>query len=311
MIWPFKKKKKQSKRFEELQRRLEQKKTVHLENFKEKHKNAVVWAKRKGLKTEELASKSAKGLAAGMAAGAMVLSSGVPLVGQDSQAKQSKPKELSRDVSDTDIKETIVARKDVRPEVKKALDGKDMYDEAKITKELSKVLDVPVKAEQDGIRLNNTYGIIGYESHLTRYPGDNISTHFQSDRDFDLYSHASMAGGPGAWGYIAPSRQEMTQRDVDREKYYLVAQTFLSPNWGTAEVKEWFHHRKMLVISPQNGMVVVGVLEDAGPEPSTGNSFGGSPEVMEALSFHGGGSHVLMYFVDDPKDEIPLGIYGL
>jgi hypothetical protein len=302
MIWPFKRRKKQSKKFEELQRKLEQKKTAHLENLKEKHKSAVVWAKRKGIKTEELAGKSAKGLAAGVAAGAMVLSSGVPLVNQESQAKQSKPNEPRGDA--TDIKETIVAKKDVRPEVKKVLDGEDMYNETKITKELSKVLDIPVKAEQDGIRLNKTYGIIGYESHLTRYPGDNISTHFQSDRDYELYSHASMAGGPGAWGYIAPSRQEMTQKDIEREKYYLVAQTFLSPNWGTPEVKEWFRHRKMVVVNPQNGIVVVGALEDAGPEPSTGNSFGGSPEVMEALRFHGGGSYVLMYFVDDPKDEI-------
>jgi hypothetical protein len=309
MIWPFKRRKKQSKKFEELQRKLEQKKTAHLENLKEKHKSAVVWAKRKGIKTEELAGKSAKGLAAGVAAGAMVLSSGVPLVNQESQAKQSKPNEPRGDA--TDIKETIVAKKDVRPEVKKVLDGEDMYNETKITKELSKVLDIPVKAEQDGIRLNKTYGIIGYESHLTRYPGDNISTHFQSDRDYELYSHASMAGGPGAWGYIAPSRQEMTQKDIEREKYYLVAQTFLSPNWGTPEVKEWFRHRKMVVVNPQNGIVVVGALEDAGPEPSTGNSFGGSPEVMEALRFHGGGSYVLMYFVDDPKDEIPLGVYGL
>ena len=67
----------------------------------------------------------------------------------------------------------------------------------------------------------------------------------------------------------------------------------------------------MVVVNPANGQVVVGVLEDAGPEPSTGNSFGGSPEIIEALGFAGGGSDVLFYFVDDPDDKVPLGGYGL
>ncbi len=111
------------------------------------------------------------------------------------------------------------------------------------------------------------------------------------------------------WGYI--EQDSLTQKDVEKEKYYLVAQTFLSPNWGSSEVKAWFRHRKIVVVNPQNGQVMVGVLEDAGPEPSTGNSFGGSPEVMEVLGFPGGGSNVLFYFVDDPKDQIPLGSYGI
>jgi hypothetical protein len=67
----------------------------------------------------------------------------------------------------------------------------------------------------------------------------------------------------------------------------------------------------MVAVNPQNGRVVIGVLEDAGPEPSTGRKFGGSPEIMEELGFVGGGSYVLMFFVDDPKDKIPLGAYGL
>lgn len=310
MFWPFKKEKKKSRQFEALSERLEEKKTAHLEEFKEKHKAAVAWAKRKGVKTEDLVSRSARGLAAGVAAGAMILSSPVPMVGQIQNLEKNK-NEHKRDISEAEMKATVIAKEDVRPRVKQALGDTDMYDEKKVSKNLSEALGVPVKPELDGIRLNKTYGVIGYESHLTRYPGDNISTHFQSSRDYELYSHASMAGGPGAWGYIAPSRKAMTQKDVEREKYYLVAQTFLSPNWGTPEVKEWFRHRKMVVVNPRNGIVIVGALEDAGPEPSTGNTFGGSPEVMEALDFHGGGSNVLFYFVDDPKDEIPLGVYGL
>lgn len=310
MWWPFKKQKRQSKAFEKLSGRLEERKSQHVEELKEKHKSAVSWAKRRGIRAEEIAKKSARGLAAGVAAGAMVMSTGLPAGEQTKEAEKSD-KELKRELSDNTLQASVKAKKDVSDEVKKTLSGEDMYNEKIISKKLSAVLKVPVKAELDGMRLNKTYGIIGYESHLTRYPGDNLSTHFQSSLDYQKYGHASMAGGPGAWGYIAPSKQALTQKDTEREKYYLVAQTFLSPNWGSPEVKAWFRHRKMVVVNPQNGQVVVGVLEDAGPEPSTGNSFGGSPEVMEALGFPGGGSNVLFYFLDDQKDQIPLGSYGI
>ena len=104
---------------------------------------------------------------------------------------------------------------------------------------------------------------------------------------------------------------EICSRDIEREKYYLVSQTWLSPNWRTSEVKQWFRHRKMLVVNPHNGRVAVGVLEDAGPEERTGRKFGGSPEIFEELDLFNTGPNILMYFVDDPKDQIPLGRYGI
>ncbi len=309
MFWPFGGKKKQSKHFQALSKRLEQRKAIHLKEFKEKHKAATLWAKKRGIKPEELASKSARGLAAGVAAGAMILSSGAPSISAPT-TEMPDQKELRRDVSGA-IETTVGAKKDVSPLVKKVLSGANLYDEKTLTKKLSSLLKIPVKAELGGIRLNTAYGIIGYESHLIRYPGDSLTEHFQSDIESRKFGRFGMAGGPGAWGYLAKSKGALIAKDIEREKYYLVAQTFLSPNWGSAEVKEWFRHRKMVVINPQNGSVVVGVLEDAGPDPSTGSSFGGSPEVMEVLGFSGSGSHVLMYFVDDPKDKIPLGSYGL
>ena len=309
MFLPFKKPKKQSSAFEELSSRLEERKSQHVEELKEKHKSVLSWAKRRGIRAEEIAKTSARSLAAGVAAGAMIMSTGLP-VGEQTKEAEKSDKELKRELSDDTLQASVRAKKDVSDEVKKTLSGADMYNEKIISKKLSEVLKVPVKAELEGIRLNKTYGVIGYESHLTRYPGDSLSTHFQSSLDYQKYGHASMAGGPGAWGYIAPSKGALTQKNIEREKYYLVAQTFLSPNWGSPEVKAWFRHRKMVVVNPQGGQVVVGVLEDAGPEPSTRNSFGGSPEVMEALGLPGG-SRVLFYFVDDPTDQIPLGSYGI
>lgn len=309
MFWLFKKKKTESEHFTALSKKLEKRKVEHVEAIKNKHRIVVNWAKKKGIKADEIATKSAKGLATGVAAGAMILSSGVSPVANVQNANDTG--EIKKDIGDMEIKAKIISRQDVTPKLKNYLKDVNPSNEEKITRDLSKMLGVPVKAQLDGIRLNKTYGIIGYESHLTRYPGETLQTHFHSKLDYNKYSQASMAGGPGAWGYIALSQSDLTASDIEREKYYLVAQTFLSPNWGSPQVKEWFHHRKMVVINPNSGVAVVGVLEDAGPEPSTGNSFGGSPEVMEELGFPGGGSNVYFYFIDDPKDQIPLGRYGI
>lgn len=306
-----KEKRKDSKHFKALSKKLEKRKEKVLEEFKGKHKEVTRWAKRKGIKAEEVARKGARGLATGVATSAVVLSAGSVPSGQLPNKEKANQKEIKRDISDIDIKSRVKAREDVTDQVKTTLQGTNLYDEKGISKRLSKVLKIPVRAELDGIRLNATYGIMGYESHLSRYPGDNLGTHFHSEEDYRRYAGAAMAGGPGAWGYIAPSREALTSKAIEREKYYLVAQTFLSPNWGPPGVKDWFRHRKMVAVNPVNGRVVVGVLEDAGPEVATGRKFGGSPEVISELDLFSTGSNVLMYFVDDPNDKIPLGRYGI
>lgn len=311
MLSILKKNKKETDHFKALSTHLEKKKSSVLEEFKGKHKEAIAWGKKKGIKPAEIAQKGAKGLAAGIATSAMVLSAGVAPTGQIPAKDLEPKKEISKQISDPEIKSSIKAREDVTAKVKNILKVTNLSDEKQMEKILSKILKTSVKAELDGIRLNATYGSMGYESHLSRYPGDNISTHFQSNVEAKRFSKTSMAGGSGAWGYIAPGRKALTQKDIDREKYYLVAQTWLSPNWGTADVKQWFRHRKMVVVNPQNGHVAVGVLEDAGPEESTGRKFGGSPEIFEELDLFSTGPNVLMYFVDDPKDQIPLGRYGI
>lgn len=306
----FKVKKKPSKHFSTLTKELEEKKAAAVEELREKHKAVTAWAKKKGIKPQEVASKSARGLVAGVASGAIVLSVGASPDGEISSKQAQNQKEINRDISDTGMKAAVKGREDVTRQVQAALIGVSLHDEKTIEQRLSKVLRIPVKAQLEGTRLNTTYGIMGYESHLSRYPGDNLYTHFGSDTEFKKFAKAGMAGGPGAWGYIAPSREKLRPKDIEREKYYLVAQTLLSPNWGTPAVKNWFRHRKMVVVNPANGGVVVGVLEDAGPESTTGRSFGGSPEVVEELDLVLTGSSVLMYFVDDPTDQIPLGRYG-
>lgn len=184
-------------------------------------------------------------------------------------------------------------------------------EEVSILRILSRDFKMPLSSELDGIRLNRTYGLIGAEQHLARYPGDTMASHFDSQGDASKYYSSGMAPGLGAWGYFARSQGEMTQKDVDREKYYIATQTFLAPGFYDNVYKyiKFFKYRKMLVVNSHNGKAMVVVIGDAGPGESTGKHLGGSPEVMKYLERVDGGQKgpVLYFFIDDPDDKIPLG----
>jgi len=185
-------------------------------------------------------------------------------------------------------------------------------DEEKIIEQtLTRYYNVPVRAELEGKRLNTVYGIIGAEQHLMRYPGDTMATHFDNAEDSTKYYSSGMAPGRGAWGYFANSQADMTQKDVDREKYYIAVQTFLSKDFNSrfGEYRDFYKYRKMLVVNPENGNAMVVVIGDAGPAQWTGKHLGGSPEVMKHLERVDGSRRgpVLYFFIDDPEDKIPLG----
>lgn len=184
-------------------------------------------------------------------------------------------------------------------------------EEANIASILKRDLGFNVTAELDGKRLNRSYGLIGAEQHLARYPGDTMESHFASKDEADMYWSSGMAPGLGAWRHFAQSKDQMTKLDVDREKYYIAVQTFLAPGFhqNVREYVNFFKYRKMLVVNPQNGKAMVVVIGDAGPAAWTGKHLGGSPEVMKYLERVDGRQRgpVLYYFLDDPEDKIPLG----
>ncbi len=187
----------------------------------------------------------------------------------------------------------------------------DPVTEEEVGRTLSEYFHVSAHASLYGNRLNRSYGLIGAEQHLIRYPGDTIGSHFTTAEEANQYAASGMAPGRGAWGYFAPSDRAMTNDDVQREKYYIAVQTFLAPGWGerTSELYAFFKYRKMLVVNPENGKAMVVVIGDAGPGQSTGKHLGGSPEVMRYLERVDGSRKgpVLYYFLDDPSDQIPLG----
>ncbi len=183
--------------------------------------------------------------------------------------------------------------------------------ETVISEQLTEFMHINVKPELEGIRLNRSYGLIGAEQHLMRYPGDTMMAHFERVEDSERFYSSGMAPGRGAWGYFAPSIAELTDKDIQREKYYLAVQTFLSPGWNenVSRYYYFFKYRKMLIVNPENGKAMVVVIGDAGPAEFTGKHLGGSPEVMKYLERQDGGARgpVLYFFIDDPGDTIPLG----
>lgn len=188
-------------------------------------------------------------------------------------------------------------------------------EENSVSQILTRDFGFKITPELSGIRLNRSYGYIGAEQHLSRYPGDAMMSHFSSPagglKASNKYYSSGMAPGLGAWGYFASSASELTQKDIDREKYYIAVQTFLAPGFAehTGEHITFFKFRKMLVANPHTGRAIVVVIGDAGPAEFTGKSLGGSPEVMKYLERVDGSQRgpVLYFFIDDPEDKIPLG----
>jgi hypothetical protein len=200
---------------------------------------------------------------------------------------------------------------DLYPYIPKEVRALTPQEEKVIGHLLTKHFGFPIVAELEGKRLNRSYGYIGKEQHLARYPGDSMNTHFATPDEAKLYGREGMAPGLGAWRYFASSKEDMTQKEVDMEKYYIAVQTFLAPDYHTrtAEYRDFFKFRKMLVVNPHTGRAMVVVIGDAGPAQWTGKSLGGSPEVMHYLERVDGRAKgpVLYYFIDDPDDKIPLG----
>lgn len=184
-------------------------------------------------------------------------------------------------------------------------------EEQQVGQILSDSFGFKVSAELQGKRLNRSYGLIGGEQHLYRYPGDSLEAHALSSQDWAMYGGAGMAPGLGAWGYFTPSKQAFTDQDANRERYYIAVQTFLSPGFAelVGEYRDFFKFRKMLLVNPKTGQAVVTDIGDAGPAAWTGKHLGGSPEVMEAVGLARGPRKgaVLYFFIDDSSDSIPLG----
>ncbi len=176
--------------------------------------------------------------------------------------------------------------------------------EEAVANEIKGVWGIDANAMLQGERLNRSYGYMGAEQHLPRYPGDSVGAH-------DAYQGSGITPGKGAWGYFANSRGDLTEDLIQKEKWYVAVQTLYLPDWQERlpYLRDWYKYRKVLVVNPANGKTLVADVADAGPADWTGKHYGGSPEVMAYLGHNVGKQKgaVILFFVDDPSGEIPLG----
>lgn len=192
---------------------------------------------------------------------------------------------------------------DILPKQVRAL---NKTEEEILEKLFAQLLKIRAKATLDGQHLNTTYGIIGIEQHLRRYPGDTLAKHTNDP----AILREGIAPGLGAWGYFAPSEAKLTPELVETEKWYAVVQTLYLPDWETNQpfLKNWYKYRKVLIVNTKNGKAIVAAIADSGPAAWTGKHFGASPEVMNYLGgpFYKKGP-VVLFFVDESEGKMPLG----
>ncbi len=173
-----------------------------------------------------------------------------------------------------------------------------------ISQEINAIWGIDARGTLQGEHLNTTYGLIGAEQHLPRYPGDSVGEH-------DAYQNSGITPGLGGWGYFESSKDQLTQDLIQKEKWYVAVQTLYLPDWQErlSYLITWYKYRKVLVVNTETGKTVVADVADAGPADWTGKHYGGSPEVMAylGLNVHMQKGPVVLFFVNDPNNEIPLG----
>lgn len=282
-------------------------KVKHLETKKalsDKHPHVDEYLKKKGLEIGKIRGHSAKIIGAGALTGTLLLSPPTGAKAISSPVKAIKRAHAVARVQGAQATQEVLVSSlnEVLPEVPRPLNREE---EKHLESLFENIMGVKSKASLEGEHLNTTYGYIGAEQHLKRYPGDTLAQHGEG-----IMLKEGMAPGLGAWGYFAQSRLKLTGRLEETEKWYAVVQTLYLPDWNTRQpyLRDWYKYRKVLIVNTDNGNAVVAAIADSGPAAWTGKHYGGGPEVMHYL---GGDRYkkgpVVLFFVDDPKNKVPLG----
>lgn len=291
--------------FDKARRKLKLKKIRQQMDLEQKHPHIKGFDICKNFSSRKIRERSAGILSVGVVTSAVIL--GLPLPDYHlpvpheiiEYVRNFKVNQEGIDKSQSEVSETL---KSILPNKPRPLSRNE---EKLIENILSNYLNFSVRATLEGEHLNTTYGYVGLEQHLIRYPGDTLSQHTEGRAQ-----RAGIAPGLGAWGYFARSKENLTPELVETEKWYAVVQTLYLPDWNTRQpyLKNWYKYRKVVLVNPDNGKIVVSAIADSGPAAWTGKHFGASPE---AMLFLGGERYtkgdLVVFFVDDPENNVPLG----
>lgn len=289
---------------EELRQKL---KVKHLEAKKalsDKYPEVEKFLLERGIEAGKIRQHSAKIISAGALTGALLISppSGVKSVPTTHDVVEQHNLEGAKLALKTNQEVLVNTFNQALPETVRPLTREE---EKSLESAIQSLTGVNARATLEGEHLNTTYGKIGAEQHLRRFPGDTLYEHGEGE-----VIKEGIAPGLGAWGYFSPSRQALTPGLEETERWYAVVQTLYLPDWNTRQpyLRDWYKYRKVLIVNTENGNAVVASIADSGPAAWTGKHFGGSPEVMHYL---GGPRYkkgpVILFFVDDPENKVPLG----
>ncbi len=171
-----------------------------------------------------------------------------------------------------------------------------------IEQQLSDLLGFSVTTELDGYRLQSNSGTIGAGQHLKRHPNDHLDQH-------SAVKEAGLSPYRSAYGWLS-SQSPVDELTELREQFWVGVPVSASTNTfqdiqGTIQ---WFKYRKVLVINPSSQSFVVACIADRLVDTPS-RQFLGSPELIRSLNCWNPGSFgkVLIFFVEDESNQIPLG----
>lgn len=275
-------------------------------SFHSSHQHATDWLQKRAIELHDFRKKSNNLIAATSLAGTMMM--GQPVDAQvQAQLQNIKSGDLDKFISTVSAEERTAILEKLQSIVQQPAGHLPQDQELYLEQQLSDMLGFEVTAELEGHRLNHSIGIMGGEQHLRRFPTDTLDQH-------DAYLEAGIAPNRGAFGWFT-EHGELTDQAIQREKYYFAVQTLYLPDWNSnyAQLKPWYHFRKMIVINPAEEVAVVGVVGDAGPAQWVKKQYGGSPEIIREGKIWSPKSRgrVMLLFIDDPMDQVPLGPISL
>ena len=229
------------------------------QSFQKKFPIAHQFFLEKGIELGRIREHSAKVISAGALTGTLLLSppTGIGQLPTPSEITRSINEFGEKEGEKLPQKELIDSLKVMLPQEVRPL-ARD--EEKRIEQVVKDLTNVSAKVALEGEHLNTSYGYIGAEQHLKRYPGDVLENH-------GPYYKEGVAPGLGAWGYFAKSKSELNSDLIEKEKWYAVVQTLYLPDWAQRQpyLRNWYKYRKVMIVNTKNGNAVISAIADAGP----------------------------------------------
>ena len=179
----------------------------------------------------------------------------------------------------------------------------DTESELYLEQQLSELLGIEVSSRLDSQQLLYNTGKIKALPHLKRFPTDSLEQH-------GPYHYAQIDPRRSAFGWFL-EQGKVTETMEDTERYYLALQLYYFPDWAehSKAMKKWYKYKKVIVINPFDSIAVVCAVGAIGPSIPIRYQFGASPEVIREGKLWSTRSKgkVLVLFVDDPQNQVPLG----